>query len=159
MEMIQKNFKIALTKGEIGEEIIREYLEEKGWIVYCPFTKNKAHYFDQLATKNKEQVIALDVKTKARLNKWPAQGINIKHYKEYKNFIKKINVPFYIIFIDDKNGDVYACELKNLKNGFHPTPYIIAWDLSQMKFLFNIGEEKIKLLSKYDQRNYDYNPE
>jgi len=157
--MTQKNFKIALTKGELGEEIIREYLEEKGWIVYCPFTKNKAHYFDQLATKNKEQVIALDVKTKARLNKWPAQGINVKHYNEYKNFIEKVNVPFYIIFIDDKNGDVYACELKNLKNGFHPAPHIIAWDLSQMKFLFNIGQEKIKILSEYDQRNYDYCPE
>lgn len=159
MATTQKNFNIALTKGEIGESIIREYLESRGWIVYSPITKNKPHYFDQLATKNKEQVIAIDVKTKARLNKWAAQGINIKHYNEYKNFIEKVNVPFYIIFVDDKNGDVYSAELKNLKNGFNPAPYIIAWELKQMKFLFNIGEEKIRLLSKYDQRSYEFEPE
>ena len=158
MEQRQKSFEIALKKGEAGEKIVREYLENKGWIVYCPFTKNKAHYFDMLATKNKEKVIAIDVKTKARLNKWPAQGIDIKNYSEYMNFIKKINVPFYLVFIDDKSGDVYSAELSKLKNGFNPTKNIIAWMLEEMIFLFNIGKEKIKALSEYDQRNYDYKP-
>jgi hypothetical protein len=157
--MTRQNFKTALKKGELGEDIIRDYLESKGWIVYCPFTKDKAHYFDQLATKNKEQVIALDVKTKARFNKWAAQGINIKSYNEYMKFIDRVNVPFYIVFIDDKNGDVHAQELKKLKRSFNPTPYIIAWFLEDMKYLFNIGEEKIKQLSEFDQRNYNYIPE
>ena len=89
METIHKSFEVALKKGEIGEQIIREYLEKKGWIVYFPFTKDKAHAFDILATKNKEKVFALDVKTKARLNNWPAQGINIKSYKEYLSFRRK----------------------------------------------------------------------
>ena len=99
--MTQKSFEVALKKGELGERIIQKYFEARGWIVYRPFTKNKAHYFDALATKDKEKVIAIDVKTKARLNNWKAQGINIKSYNEYKRFIDKVNVPFYLIFIDD----------------------------------------------------------
>jgi hypothetical protein len=154
--MIQKSFDIALKKGEIGEGIIRQYLEDKGWIVYFPFTKNKAHYFDMLATKNKEQVLALDVKTKARLNKWNAQGINIIHYNQYIKFAQSTNISFFIIFIDDKLGDVHSAELLKLKNPIYPNENIIAWELSQMKYLFNIGLEKIKLLSQYDQRNYNF---
>lgn len=158
MEQKRKSFETALKKGEIGEIIIQEFLEKRGWIVYRPFTKDKAHYFDALATKNKEKVIAIDVKTKARLNNWRAQGINIKSYNEYKKFINKINVPFYLFFIDDKCGDVYTAELSKLRNSFNPTPYIIAWYLEDMFYLFNIGEDNIKLLSEYDQRNYKYNP-
>jgi hypothetical protein len=158
MEQKQKSFKVALKKGELGENIIQEFLEKRGWIVYRPFTKDKAHYFDALATKNKEKVIAIDVKTKARLNNWKAQGINITTYNEYKKFIDKVNVPFYLIFIDDKCGDVYSAELSKLKNSFNPTPKIIAWYLNEMFYLFNIGEENIKMLSEFDQRNYDYNP-
>ncbi len=145
-------------KGEIGEAIIREYFEKKGWVIYFPFTKDRAHYFDMLATKNKKEVIALDVKTKARLNKWPAQGINIRTYNEYIGFTDNINIPFYLIFIDDKNGDVHCADIKTLKNGFNPTPYIIAWYLIDMISLFNIGKEKINELSQYDTRNYDYEP-
>lgn len=154
------NFKKALEKGKMGEEIIREYLENREWIVYFPFTKDKAHYFDILATKNKEKVIAVDVKTKARLNNWIAQGINLKSYNEYIRFIEKTNIPFYLIFIDDKNGDVHYADLKKLGRGFPipNRPEIIAWHLSRMKKLFNIGKEKIKELSMLDQRNYKYNP-
>ena len=74
------------------------------------------------------------------------------------NFINKVNIPFYLIFVNDKDGDVHLAELSKLSKGFHPVPYIVAWELSEMKFMFNIGEEKIKELSQYDQRNYDYNP-
>jgi len=158
MESKQKSFEIALKKGELGENIIQEFLEGRGWIVYKPFTKNKAHYFDALATKDKEKVIAIDVKTKARLNKWRAQGIDIRTYNEYQKFINKVNIPFYLIFIDDKCGDVYSAELSKLKNSFNPAPYIIAWYLDEMFYLFNIGEENIKKLSEFDQRNYNYNP-
>ncbi len=155
-----KDFKIALQKGEAGELIIKEYLESRGWVVYCPLTKDKAHYFDILASLNKEKVIAIDVKTKARLNNWPAQGINIKSYREYKKFAETTNVPFYLVFVDDKTGDVHSQELNKLTNEFYPgkSGQIVAWPLDCMLFLFNIGEDKIKELSKYDQRNYDFIP-
>jgi Holliday junction resolvase len=153
------NFHIALKKGELGEQIIRNYLEERGWVVYCPFTKDKAHYFDMLCTYNKEKVIAIDVKTKARLNKWNAQGINIKSYNEYLNFQNTTHVNFYLIFIDDKTGDVHLADLSKLQNHIYINNNIIAWNLNDMQFLFKISDKEIEELSKYDQRNYDFNPE
>jgi len=152
-----KNFEIALKKGELGEDIIRDYLEKKGWIVYFPFTKNKAHAFDMLCTYKKEKVFALDVKTKARLNKLPAQGINLKSYNEYLHFKKSMDINFYLVFIDDKNGDVHSFEIgKEIKN--FTMGKIIFWYLEDMKYLFNIGKENITKLSEFDQRNYIFNP-
>lgn len=146
-----------VKKGNIGEYLVREYLEAKGWIIYEPITKG-AHYFDKLATKNKDKVIALDVKTKARLNKWNATGIDLRHYKEYINFVKKTSIPFYLVFVDDKTGNVYSQEITKLKNPIKVNNFIIAWNLEQMKLLFNIGKEKIKELEKFDTRNYKFNP-
>ena len=157
-EQKQRNFETSLKKGHVGEQIIRDHLESRGWIVYLPFTKNKAHYFDILATLNKKKVIAIDVKTKARLNNWAAQGINIKHYYEYMEFVKNHAVPFYLCFVDDKIGDVHICNIEELRNPIYPNKEIIAWSLSQMKFLMKITEEDIKNLSQYDQRNYEFKP-
>lgn len=152
-----KNFEIALKKGELGENIIREYLEKKGWIVYFPFTKNKAHAFDMLCTYNKEKVIALDVKTKARMNKYAAQGIDIRSYNEYLKFKKTMNINFFLVFVDDKNGDVYSFEIgSDIKN--FVIGKIIFWWLKDMKFIFNIGNDNIIKLTEYDQRNYKFKP-
>ena len=153
-----KNFKIALKKGDIGEEIITDFLEKKGWIVYRPFTKDKAHYFDMLCTLNKEKIIAIDVKTKARLNNWNAQGIDIRSYNQYLNFVKTTSVNFYLIFVDDKTGVVHLADLIKLKNPIYPNSKIIAWNVEDMKYLFTISKEDIKRLSEYDQRNYKFNP-
>lgn len=142
----------------MGERIIREYLEGRGWVVYFPFTKNRAHYFDMLATKNKEKVIAIDVKTKARLNKWAAQGIDIRHYNEYMKMANSTGVPFFIVFIDDKTGDVHAQDIKKLSDPIRVNDKIMAWKLSQMVLLFNIGPDNISKLSLYDQRAYSFNP-
>jgi len=158
MEQKQENFKVALKKGEVGENIIRRYLESKGWIVYFPFTKDKAHYFDMLATKDKEKVIALDVKAKARFNNWAAQGINVKTYNQYMKFFNDTKIPFYLIFIDEQTRDVHLCDLPKMKNSFNPNINIIAWYLSDMKFMFNISEQEQQILKEYTKRNYDFNP-
>lgn len=157
-EQKQKSFEVALKKGELGEKIIINLLEKKGWIVYTPYTKDKAHYFDILATYRKERAIAIDVKTKARLNNWAAQGIDVRHYKQYKKFMETHNVPFYLVFIDDKCGDVHLADLDKLSKPIYPNNKIIAWKLTDMKYIMNIGKDAIKKLSKYDQRNYKYNP-
>lgn len=152
------SFEIALKKGEIGENIVSDYLEKKGWIIYRPFTKDKAHYFDMLCTFNKDKAIAIDVKTKARLNKWAAQGIDLRHYNQYMNFVEKTNVKFYLIFVDDKTGDVHLADIAKLQDPIYPTPYIIAWKLSDMVYLFKITQSDIDRLSNYDQRSYKFNP-
>ena len=153
-----KDFNISLKKGELGEKIVREFLEAKDWIVYQPMTKDKAHYFDMMCTFKKEKVIAIDVKTKARLNKWNAQGIDKKHYNEYINFINTTKVNFYLFFVDDKIGDVHYADIKNLTNPIYPNDKIIAWKIEDMNFIFKLTDEQIIELLKYDQRNYKFNP-
>jgi Holliday junction resolvase len=152
--------KQTVKKGNLGEQIIREYLEKSGWIVYFPFSKG-AHWFDMLATRGKERVVAIDIKTKARFNKWAAQGIDVKAYKEYVRFYENNLVPFFIIFIDDKIGDVHSADIRKLKDApyFNPTPYIIAWELKHMKRLdLRLTAEQIRGLSAFDQRKYEFNP-
>lgn len=153
-----KDFNISLKKGEIGEALFCSYMQNKGWITYRPTIIDKAHYFDLLCTLNKEKVIAFDIKTKARLNKWNAQGINLIHYNQYMNFVNNSKIPFYLVFIDDKIGTVHCADITNLKNPIYPNHSIIAWDICQMHYLFTIDKNAINELSKYDQRNYLFNP-
>ena len=151
------SFETALKKGELGEKIIRERLEKAGWIVYFPFTKHKPHYFDMLATMEKEKVIAIDVKTKARLNMMPAQGINKKQYDQYMRFAKATNVPFWIVFVDEMTGDVHTAELVKLENPiFLCDGKIIAWRLAAMEKIMELTESQKKLLQSYNQRSYEF---
>lgn len=156
--MKRTDFEIRMTKGSIGEKIVEEYFEERGWIIYRPKQIGIAHYFDMLLTKNKEIIIAVDVKTKARLNKWNAQGIDKRNYDEYMAFTQKTKIPFYIIFIDDKCGDIHAAELSKLKDPIAVNPKIIAWSLDQMFCIDRINTATIEEMSQYDQRSYAYAP-
>lgn len=153
---MRRSFKTALTKGELAEDYVTEYLESKGYVVCRPFTKDRAHLFDMLCSYKKTKVVAMDVKAKARLNKWNAQGINITHYEQYKNFMYTCNVPFYLIFVDEMNKIVHSGELKNLANPIQVNDRIIAWELSQMKVLFRLTDEQAESLKQYNQRNYEY---
>lgn len=153
------NFEMALKKGELGEAIIRQRLEAKGWIVYFPFTKNRPHYFDMLATYEKAKVIAIDVKTKARLNKYNAQGIDTRHYDQYMAFVKTSKVQFWIVFIDEYSGDIHTARLDHLRDPVYLCDgKIMAWSLDQMTSLGKITHEQRTELQGYNQRNYDYQP-
>jgi hypothetical protein len=148
----------TFKKGLLGENFVRKMLNQKGWITYSPDCDG-AHYFDILATKNKQSVIAVDVKTKARFNKWAAQGIDIRHYNEYMRFTQQTGIPFYLVFVDDKNGDVHAGELAKLKHSFNPAPHIIAWPLSEMKKICTITDTGLLTeMSSHDTRKYNFNP-
>jgi len=146
-----------IKKGDIGEKIVCNYLEQKGYIIYKPFTKG-AHYFDMLATKNKKKVIALDVKTKARLNSYEATGINLKHYEDYKRLINLTKIPFYIFFVDEMEGKVYTQLLNKLPEPFKLNEKIVCWYLKDLIYLFDISEQEKQELKKYNTRNYDYKP-
>lgn len=149
--------KNQVKKGTIGENIIRKYLEKNGYKVYQPKTKG-AHYFDMLATKNKQEVIALDVKTKARLNNYRATGIDAKHYKDYTRLINTTQLPFYIYFVDEMEGKVYKQLLNNLPEPFKLNKYIVCWFLKDLIYLFDLTENEKNELKKYNSRNYLYNP-
>lgn len=149
--------KKEVKKGDIGEKIVKEYLEKQGHIVYQPITSG-AHYFDMLATKDKQEVIALDVKTKARLNKFEATGINLTHYEDYKRLNNTTQIPFYIYFVDEMEGKVYRQLLNKLPEPFKLNKYIVCWYLKDLIYLFDISEKQKNELKKFNTRNYEYKP-
>ena len=111
-----------------------------------------------LATRNKKKVIALDVKTKARLNSYEATGINLNHYEDYKRLINSTKIPFYIFVVDEMEGKVYAQLLNKLPEPFKLNEKIVCWYLKDLIYLFDISEQEKQELKKYNTRNYDYKP-
>jgi len=157
------DFRKSLSKGEIGELFFKEYLENQGWSLLMPATLNRPHFCDIFATKNKRDFICADVKTKARLNKINATGIDIYSYESYIDFSKQKSIPFYLVFVNDKDGDVHCANIRYLENsgtGFFlgQSKKIICWPINVMRKIFTLTPEQIALLSTYDQRNYVYEP-
>ena len=155
------NDRTQVKKGDIGEEIIFKYLEENNYIVY-PTISEGSHPFDGFAYKNKE-LFMFDVKTKARMNKCNCTGFDYKHYKLYIQIAKKYNSPFYVYFVDDKNGNVHMADILKLEKVERTkmqyfTRSIIGWDLSLLDFLFKIGKDKIQKLTQFDTRKHKYKP-
>jgi hypothetical protein len=146
-----------VKKGDLGESIIIDYLHEKGFVIYKPIT-NKPHWIDFFASRNKDEIYAIDVKTKSRLNKWDATGIDIKHYNDYIKLNEKTGIRLFLFFVDDKEGFIHCADIQNLKNGFNPAPHIIAWYRKDMKLIGRIDKQYLKKLEKYDTRNYIYKP-
>jgi hypothetical protein len=68
-------------------------------------------------------------------------------------------VNFFLIFVDDKLGDVHLADITKLTNPIYPNDNIIAWNVNDMEYLFKISDEDILNLSQYDQRHYKFNPE
>jgi hypothetical protein len=151
-----------LKKGDLGELIVTRWLEGIGHVVYRPFTRDKKHRFDIMDMKNKANVIVIDVKTKAALNISKESGCNVASYNSYISFAQDHNFPFFLFFVDDKSGDVYSINIMEIGRGRVFTDrfgnHIMVWSYNAMEWHFNIGEEMIKELSKYDERSYTYDP-
>ena len=60
----------------------------------------------------------IEVKTKPRLNKWAAQGFNIKQYKEYKR-LKNYIILNYLYFLLMKKKEQFIVQILVLSKGFH----------------------------------------
>jgi hypothetical protein len=166
--MIAKSFERALKKGAIGEALIQSILEKRGWVVYKPITDG-AHAFDMLSIRDKKAAVAIDVKTKPRLNKWNATGVNQSHFVEYQKFSQKHNMPFWIIFVDEGLRRIYGNDLEELEkprrvDGFSfPAimdwqPQVRIWSLESMKIIGGIKEDLAEEISSFSQRNYDFTP-
>jgi len=155
--------KPQVKKGNIGEQIVHEYLEKRGFVVYKP-TTNMAHAFDRLAIKNKEKIMIVETKTKARLNKYPATGFNYNHYLEYKNIEKKHNLDVFVFFVDEMLGQVYGNYLRYMEQPAEISGVkyplrlnnVIVFPLDNMKVLKTLTEEQANTIKKYQTRNYKY---
>lgn len=169
MGMIQKNSeweqKTSVKKGNIGEDIVKRYLESKGLVCYQPTTE-KAHGFDMLAVKDKRTVIIAEVKSKALMNKWKATGFAQKNYEEYIYIQKKHNIPVFIFFVDEHMGKIYGNTLTELDKEIvvdgETFPKLIQngktriFHFDVMKVIAELDNSECERLKRYTQRNYEY---
>jgi len=171
MNQTNWNDKLEVKKGNIGEKIVQEYLENRGFVIYKPITE-KAHCFDTLAIKDKEKLLIVEIKTKARLNKYPATGFDYKHYLEYNKISEKHNADVFVFFVDEMLEKVYGNYLKYLEEltiinkvvypitiNFGYNKKVIAFPLDNMVDIKMLTEEQVQEIKKYNTRNYVYKAE
>lgn len=164
--------KIQTKKGDFGERLVDDYIKSrKKMIPYEPVWPG-AHPFDRiLASPDKKDLLILDVKSKARRQLYPDQGINFNHYIQYKTISKKYNIPVFLVFVDEGNGDVYGNYLRNLEipvsirvrdqEKEYPSielssAKIIYFPISNMITLFHLTHEQRKTLRDLSSRNSSY---
>lgn len=164
--MTRRSFDTALAKGEIGEKIVQSLMERKGWVVYRPETEG-AHHFDMLCIKDKRHAVAFDVKAKARMNKWPATGVNQRHFEEYQRFSEKHKMPFWIVFVDEFQREIYGNTISELERprtiGSVDYPWVLPsrtpirlWPLAAMKSISPLDGAMARKLMELNQRGYEY---
>lgn len=96
-------------KGAAGEEICFDYLRRKGHTIYRPDDTGRRHPIDSLVLHGEKlTLIAADVKTKPRRQKYPDTGINIKHYGEYCCIQKVNGIRVFLFFVDEDLLKIYG---------------------------------------------------
>jgi len=157
--------KTTVKKGDYGELLVDKFLESKGYVCYFPKTDGP-HWFDRLAVKDKSKVIAAEVKTKARMNKYPATGFNKKHYLEYKRIYENHKIHVFVFFVDEMLGKIYGNFIQKLEQpqfiGGNKYPMeigdVIVFPLINMTDIATLSQEDVKYLKSNSQRNYGYLP-
>lgn len=159
--------KLSVKKGDIGEDIVKQVLEDKGYVVYKCVTK-KAHAFDFLCVKDKKVFVISEVKSKARLNKFNATGIDQRHFSEYLNIYNTLGIDVILFFVDEhpKEQRIYCQKLsiliqpKTIDGISYPNSKLInntvIFSLLDMKHVCNLSGEQITQLKSSSSRSYDY---
>lgn len=94
-------------KGDVGEDIVRNLLEECNFVVYQAITE-KAHLVDFIVQRDMDLIFAVEVKTKPKFKKYPATGFDYRHYQRYRDFSKKSRLPVLIVFVDIELKNIYG---------------------------------------------------
>ena len=158
--------KPQVKKGTIGENKVQEYLEKNGWIVYKPDTGGP-HAFDNLCVLDKKHFIIAEIKTKARMNKFEATGINTRHLKEYLFVSDKYKIEVFLFFVDEWLRKIYGNKLSilmqeyvNSKNEKYPMKIknneITLFSLESMVNVCALDDCIAEELKKLSTRNYNY---
>ena len=149
-----------VKKGNIGEDLIDEFLLKKNIIPYISISKT-AHPFDRLCiTKNKKKLIIAEVKTKPKRIYYEDTGFNLKHYEDYKFIRDKYNIPVFIFFVDEYLEKIYGNYLNVLSKKYKKYPKIenniIYFHLDSMRNIMKLTKENVEKLKKLTTRNYNY---
>ena len=167
--------KPEVKKGNIGEFVVEQYLQKRGFIVYKPTTQQNAHLCDRFcATPDKKHIFIADIKTKARRTHYPDTGFDIRHYLQYKAASLKYNLPIFIYFVDEYEKKIYGNKLSELEKPVTITdkgrqlsyPWkqngIIYFLQDQkkkgcpMKTVCSLTKSQCEELKELSARNYDY---
>jgi len=156
-----------VQKGNLGERIVQVALEKKGYIVYRAITQ-KAHGFDFLAVKDKKVFIVAEVKSKARMNKFKATGIDVRHLDDYLYVMEAQSMDVVLFFVNEHPPEnrVYCQKLKTLMTpcvedgieypNFGIAKGIVLFPLSKMVEVQKLNEEEASELARLSSRNYNY---
>lgn len=157
------NEKEEVKKGNIGENIVFNYLCNSGYTVYRPVTEGP-HLFDNLCvSRDKRTIFIAEVKTKEARKYYPDTGIDIRSYQEYKFVENKYNLHVYLFFVDAANRKVYGNFLRRLETpkaeGKYSYPLqqggIIYFPLSSMTLISELTAEEAEEIKKHNTKNYD----
>lgn len=153
----------TVKKGNLGEQIVIDYLSKKGYVIYKSVT-NGAHPFDNLcATRDKKEIFIAEVKTKEARKYFPDTGIDIRHYDEYRFIQNKYSLKVYLFFVDASNRKIYGNALETLESKtlidkrVYPLRQkgIIYFPLSNMELIAELTEQQANMITKYNTKNYD----
>lgn len=150
----------TVKKGTIGEQIVFDFLTEKGFIVYVPVT-NGAHKIDFFAHKSgaSKNVIAAEVKSKRRMAKFPSTGFNYSSYEHYQEILDKHSIDTFCFFVDDFEGCIYGSWLSKLGEGRiigGGRNKVIVWGLDSMKLIRHLTFDEVNQLTEHTTEKYSY---
>lgn len=104
------NDRIQVQKGNLGEELVEQYLAKKGFVVYRPITG--PHPFDRLcASADKRRIFVAEIKTKPRRKYYPDTGFNQRHNQDYLRIAMQHSMDVFVYFVDEVVGKIYGGEL------------------------------------------------
>jgi hypothetical protein len=150
----------TVKKGNIGEKIVKEYLEREGYIIYKPDTSG-SHPFDNLCASD-QNIFVVEVKTKEARKYYPDTGVDVRHFNKYNNIKEKHKINVYLFFVDAKNAKIYGNELEELIkpkmiNGQnYPLRYknIIYFPLENMITISQLTKQECENINKYNTKKY-----
>ncbi len=157
------NERTNVKKGNVGEQIVFNYLRNKDYVVYRPVTDG-AHPFDNLCvSRDKKTIFIAEIKTKEARQYYPDTGIDIKNYNEYKFIQNKYNLQIFLFFVDAANLKIYGNFLDRLETqkveGKYLYPLrqnnIIYFPLSNMEMVSELTTEQAKAIERYNTKNYN----
>jgi hypothetical protein len=98
----------SYRKGRIGEQIVDDWLIADAWVPYRP-QEGVAHPFDRLmASRDKQRLCIVEVKTKPHRNAYMDTGINRSHFGDYGRVTIKHDVPLFLAFVDENTRSIYG---------------------------------------------------
>ena len=159
-------------KGDIGEKIVDDIIENNPDILcYAPITDG-SHPVDRIVmSRDKREMMIVEVKTLNARDFYPDTGISIDHYNQYKYLQEKYCMNVQLVFVDERKGKVYGNLIDELDkeivvkhngrdivyphnkyNSYATGEYIRYFALDSMKEIRDLTEEEILEIRKYSNR-------